>query len=202
MGRTRSQMVQVFATAALSILGWTTSAVAQVYQPGDQGAAVEDIQSALGLPADGFYGASTEQAVRSFQRNNGLNCVDGLTGPETLEALGLGYLITNPNQPCGNFVGLPPQGRPDTNRPPSSASAVCPNIIAGPYVAIVPGNTGNSPESLRTQVNAVIPESATLRSAPQGSFIQAGRFDSFECAEARAAFLRAAGFDARAVYNP
>lgn len=201
MSRSRSKMVQVFATVALSTFGWVTSAVAQVYRPGDEGNAVEAIQSALGLPTDGFYGASTEQAVRSFQRNNELNCVDGLTGPETLTALGLGYLITNPDQPCGNLAGLPPQGgRP--NRPPSSSSAVCPNIVSGPYVAIVPGNTGNSPESLRTQVNAVIPENATLRSAPQGSFIQAGRFDSYECAEARAAFLRAAGFDARAVYNP
>lgn len=197
MSRSRSKVVQVFATVALSTFGWATSAIAQIYGPGDEGSAVEDIQSALGLRVDGFYGDSTAQAVRSFQRDNGLNCVDGLTGPETLAELGLGYLITNPSQPCGDLIGLSPQGQNRSNNSPS-----CQTITSGPYVAIVPGNTGNSPETLRTQVNAAIPESASLRSASQGSFIQAGRFDSYECAEARAAYLRAVGFDARAVYNP
>lgn len=198
MSRSHLRRVQVFAVAALSVLGWAANAAAQIYQPGDEGSAVEAIQSALGLRVDGYYGASTEQAVRSFQSNNDLRCVDGITGPETLEALGLGYLITNPYIPCGASSGLPPQGRPNPNSP----SSVCPEIAAGPYVAIVPGNTGDSPESLRQQVNRVISNNAALRSAPQGSFIEAGQFDSYECAEARAAYLRAAGFDARAVYNP
>ncbi|MBF2077736.1 MAG: peptidoglycan-binding protein [Synechococcales cyanobacterium T60_A2020_003] len=194
MSRRLSLMVQVFATLALTGLGWVADAVAQVYFPGDQGSAVEAIQGALGLPVDGYYGVSTEQAVLSFQRRNGLVCVDGLTGPETLEALGLGYLITNPNEPCGNLAGLPPQG----GRPP--ARTVCPTTSSGSYVAIVPGNTGDSPESLRNKINAITP--ATLRHAPWGSFISAGLYDSYACAEAQAAYLRAAGFDARAVYNP
>lgn len=38
--------------------------------------------------ADGIYGPQTEEAVRYFQRSNGL-AADGIAGPDTLAALGL-----------------------------------------------------------------------------------------------------------------
>jgi len=59
----------------------------------NRGAAVELIQARLGLPADGFFGPATKQAVRDFQAANGLE-VDGLVGPNTWTALGL-----NPSGP-------------------------------------------------------------------------------------------------------
>ncbi|MFZ7121927.1 MAG: spore cortex-lytic enzyme [Eubacteriaceae bacterium] len=41
---------------------------------------------------DGYFGYRTEQAVKSFQKKNGLS-VDGICGPVTLDAMGLGNLI-------------------------------------------------------------------------------------------------------------
>jgi N-acetylmuramoyl-L-alanine amidase len=37
---------------------------------------------------DGIYGSKTVEAVKYFQRKNGLS-VDGITGPKTLAALGI-----------------------------------------------------------------------------------------------------------------
>jgi Transglycosylase-like domain/Putative peptidoglycan binding domain len=55
---------------------------------GDRGAAVVQIQAALGIPADGIFGPQTERAVKRFQRRHGL-LVDGIVGPQTRGALGL-----------------------------------------------------------------------------------------------------------------
>jgi resuscitation-promoting factor RpfB len=59
-----------------------------VVKRGDRGSAVRQIQSKLGIPADGVFGPQTERAVRRFQRANGL-VADGVVGPLTRGALGL-----------------------------------------------------------------------------------------------------------------
>jgi hypothetical protein len=59
-----------------------------VVKRGDQGSAVRQIQSKLGIPADGIFGPQTERAVKRFQRSKGL-LVDGIVGPQTRSALGL-----------------------------------------------------------------------------------------------------------------
>jgi N-acetyl-anhydromuramyl-L-alanine amidase AmpD len=56
------------------------------YKHGSTGAVVKQIQEALFLLADGIYGAMTEDAVKVFQRENGLT-VDGIVGPATLAKL-------------------------------------------------------------------------------------------------------------------
>lgn len=56
------------------------------YKRGSAGAVVKQIQEALFLLADGIYGAMTEDAVKVFQRENGLT-VDGIVGPATLAKL-------------------------------------------------------------------------------------------------------------------
>jgi peptidoglycan hydrolase-like protein with peptidoglycan-binding domain len=53
---------------------------------------VEQIQTALKaagykLPADGIFGAVTDNAVRDYQKKNGL-AVDGVVGPKTWAKLG------------------------------------------------------------------------------------------------------------------
>ncbi|MFZ7131526.1 MAG: spore cortex-lytic enzyme [Eubacteriales bacterium] len=46
---------------------------------------------------DGYFGYRTEQAVKSFQKKNGLT-IDGICGPKTLDAMGLGSLIDRSSQ--------------------------------------------------------------------------------------------------------
>ena len=74
---------------ALAALGGGV-AQAAVIEKGDRGARVERVQRALGIsPADGVFGKQTRRAVKRFQRRRGLT-VDGVVGPATLRALGLG----------------------------------------------------------------------------------------------------------------
>ncbi|MGE4284691.1 MAG: peptidoglycan-binding protein, partial [Clostridia bacterium] len=71
---------------------WTTESVLSKY--GSRGQEVKDVQYKLAIwgyyngDVDGVYGWRTAQAVRNFQRKNGLT-VDGIAGPQTLGALGL-----------------------------------------------------------------------------------------------------------------
>jgi len=46
------------------------------------GDAVKEVQQALGIPADGFFGPRTEQAVKEFQTAHSLDA-DGIVGPRT-----------------------------------------------------------------------------------------------------------------------
>jgi peptidoglycan hydrolase-like protein with peptidoglycan-binding domain len=69
--------------AALAAGGSTT-----LLHRGSHGSSIAAVQRALGIPADGVYGAQTRRAVIAFQRAHGL-IVDGIVGPQTLGALGL-----------------------------------------------------------------------------------------------------------------
>lgn len=55
---------------------------------GDRGVDVKILQDALHLIPDGIFGPLTQEAVETFQRENGL-AVDGIAGLNTLTALGL-----------------------------------------------------------------------------------------------------------------
>lgn len=57
-----------------------------LYKKGSKGEMVKQIQKALHLYPDGIFGILTEEAVKEFQRNNGLT-VDGIVGPQTLAYL-------------------------------------------------------------------------------------------------------------------
>ena len=62
--------------------------VLKLTQPMMLGDDVKAVQTALGVTADGVYGANTAAAVSTFQRSKGLSA-DGVVGPSTLLALGL-----------------------------------------------------------------------------------------------------------------
>ena len=53
---------------------------------GSKGQEVVELQKALGIKADGDFGAKTRKAVENYQRKNGL-MVDGIVGPQTLAAI-------------------------------------------------------------------------------------------------------------------
>ncbi len=72
----------------------STATTSTVLSCGMSGSKVKDLQEKLislgyscgGHGADGDYGAQTEDAVRKFQRKNGLT-IDGIAGPKTLEVI-------------------------------------------------------------------------------------------------------------------
>lgn len=54
---------------------------------GSRGDDVKLLQQKLNLEIDGIFGSLTEEAVKEFQKNNGLT-VDGVVGPKTWQKLG------------------------------------------------------------------------------------------------------------------
>ncbi|MBF0442422.1 MAG: peptidoglycan-binding protein [Oligoflexales bacterium] len=77
----------------------------QILKRGSQGTLVSDLQSALrdigafgSNKVDGKYGPKTEEAVRLFQSNNGLN-PDGIAGPKTENMINQKLNSNKPPQP-------------------------------------------------------------------------------------------------------
>ena len=86
--------VAVVFTVNIFIIALAQSAAADLYKKGSTGDVVAEIQTRLknwgyyfGV-VDGVYGSKTEEAVRFFQRRNGL-AADGQVGNLTLAALGI-----------------------------------------------------------------------------------------------------------------
>jgi len=63
-----------------------TTAVAETLRRGSKGDAVKQMQSKLGLTADGDFGPGTEAALKKWQAANGLTA-DGVAGAKTLAKL-------------------------------------------------------------------------------------------------------------------
>ena len=78
----------------IAVITLFQSAEAAVYRQGSTGDAVRTIQTKLSNwgyfsgAIDGIYGPKTEEAVKYFQRKNGLTA-DGVVGPATLRARGM-----------------------------------------------------------------------------------------------------------------
>lgn len=81
-------------TVNILIIALAQSADAALYKRGSTGTTVTEIQRRLKSwgyydgAVDGIYGSRTENAVKYFQRKNGLT-VDGQVGDKTLAALGI-----------------------------------------------------------------------------------------------------------------
>ena len=88
----RGLLLLLTAAMALSLLTATASAAA--YRQGDRGSGVTTIQTKLknwgyyNGAVDGIFGSQTSEAVRYFQRKNGLTA-DGVVGSATQAALGM-----------------------------------------------------------------------------------------------------------------
>ncbi len=105
MSRERRRLILALAllfALNMFIITLAQSASADLYKRGSGGDMVRQIQTRLKNwgyykgAVDGIYGSRTEEAVRYFQRKNGLS-VDGQVGNQTLAALGL--------QPVGGGSG-------------------------------------------------------------------------------------------------
>jgi 3D (Asp-Asp-Asp) domain-containing protein len=91
---TRAAIAQQGARTVGQLAAWTAGDDPVVLRPGDTGRAVAIVQRALNDsgpdvwagPADGVYGPRTADAVRAFQRDNGLG-VTGVVNLPTLKAL-------------------------------------------------------------------------------------------------------------------
>lgn len=93
--RTRAKLLEKSAKPAAEAEKKPAEPVKEEKKPVDQpswwargawGDAVKEIQQALGVQADGFFGPRTEQAVKEFQTLHNL-IVDGIVGPRTRAAL-------------------------------------------------------------------------------------------------------------------
>ena len=88
----RGLLLLLTAAMALSLL--TVTASAATYRQGDRGSGVTTIQTKLknwgyyNGAVDGIFGSQTSEAVRYFQRKNGLTA-DGVVGSATQAALGM-----------------------------------------------------------------------------------------------------------------
>ena len=84
----------VSVSSVVPIVNTTQIAYAQVIKQGSTGETVKTIQRKLKNwgyykgAVDGIFGSQTKEAVRYFQRKNGLT-VDGIVGKQTLSALGI-----------------------------------------------------------------------------------------------------------------
>ena len=97
MDKTRKKLCAALAVlfaVNVLVICLAQSAEAVTYQKGSTGSTVTTIQQKLSRwgyysgAVDGIYGSKTVEAVKYFQRKNGL-AVDGKCGPKTLAALGI-----------------------------------------------------------------------------------------------------------------
>ncbi|MGJ3246042.1 MAG: peptidoglycan-binding protein [Elainellaceae cyanobacterium] len=168
--------------AFLAVLSLSDRASAQaIYQRGNRGSAVTEIQKALEIPADGIYGPVTEASVRDYQRQENLNSIDGKAGPETLASLG--WLDpsnqaselqapTEPRQanvstptgvginvrltPNGDIVNGLPDGAPVllTGREQAAGRYIWAELIGGRWVAKDYLRFSNTPSAMAVSFNA------------------------------------------------
>jgi peptidoglycan hydrolase-like protein with peptidoglycan-binding domain len=80
---------------------------------GAMGDAVKEIQRALGIQADGFFGPRTEQAVKEFQAAHSLDA-DGIVGPRTRAK------IVVPAEKKDTTAAVPPASAPAEPSVPES----------------------------------------------------------------------------------
>lgn len=188
--------------AASLVAGSAVAAAAQNFRVGSEGPEVRQIQRRLGVSVTGFYGPETEQAATDFQRRQRLNCIDGITGPETLTALGLESLVTTTNS-CidGRRIGL---GDDFYFGSSSNDNLFVQDGRSGfwssaPYIVAIPGRNPRDLDRAQDIIGDAFIDFNTSRFGP---FIRAGSFSSHQRAREQSWVLRRQGLDARVIYGP
>lgn len=139
-----------------------------VLRRGEQGAEVTQLQEALNrngaqLPTNGVYGPQTEAAVSAYQRSKGLEPVDGIAGPRTLQSL-----------------GIAPQAQAPAPVTPAAPAPAAPTPTPAPAPAPAPAATTPTPTPVTpTPVPAPTPAAPAaaapaFRDSPLSALISGG----------------------------
>jgi len=190
MKHKRSLLNLALFLVAVSFLFISTASIAQTRPTlywGSQGGPVTECQTRLKNwgyydgPVDGIYGPSTFQAVKNFQRKNGLP-VDGIVGAQTWSALGLGTPTTAPS------TGYQPtKGVSVSNDVMLLARAVFAEAEAEPYigkvaVAAVLLNRVSNP-NFPQSISGVVYQGRALESVSNGRVNNEPNQDSIRAAQ-------------------
>jgi murein L,D-transpeptidase YcbB/YkuD len=137
---------------------------------GAKGQAVKDLQTKLGIEADGQFGPGTAAAVKKFQQENGLDA-DGIVGPNTFAALNSKPAAQA--APTAQTQEPPAQDAPAQDAPAAAAVARTDDIgrkkigtDAGDGLVWIVGNT-NALVRVRPNDPRVAAQKATLNNESQ-----------------------------------
>ncbi len=164
----KNKKVIVFLVIALSIVATLLTIYSEkntvevLSKYGSRGEEVRQIQTKLKRwgyyngNVDGIYGSQTQEAVRYFQRKNGL-AVDGIAGPATLKAMGIYSSSSSSSSSSSNSSNL--------------------NLLA----RIIYGEARGEPYTGQVAVGAVVMNRVKSSSFPNtisGVIYQSGAFDA------------------------
>lgn len=152
-------------------------------QQGIKGDNVKQLQTLLGITADGDFGPLTKQAVIAFQQKNGLT-PDGIVGPQTqakLAQMGGGNTqMTNTNNPAiGNQLGAVSS----TTQPSAGTNTGATGTdLAGQYSALLGNTTGidSAQKAIDDQNNAARTGIQNIGEQPIGMQFISGQQKSIE----------------------
>ena len=159
-----SVFVMIILVIALILIFLTDNEVEALSKYGSRGDEVTQIQTKLKRwgyyngNIDGIYGSQTLEAVKYFQRKNGLT-VDGIAGPATLKAMGI-YNSSNSSSSSS-----------------SSSNSSNLNLLA----RVIYGEARGEPYSGQVAVGAVVMNRVKSSSFPNtisGVIYQSGAFDA------------------------
>ena len=168
MLKTKKKIVAIFGVALLFIgIGvfivlFQNNTVEALSKYGSRGEEVRQIQTKLKRwgyyngNIDGIYGSQTQEAVRYFQRKNGLS-VDGIAGPATLKAMGISSSSSTSSSSSSNSSNV--------------------NLLA----RLIYGEARGEPYTGQVAVGAVVMNRVKSSSFPNtisGVIYQSGAFDA------------------------
>jgi len=152
-------LIGTFALALVVSVGAMTADAfsGATLKQGSKGADVMELQTKLGLTADGSFGPMTKAALMAFQASNGLTA-DGVAGPITLAKLvGMAVIGTYPagctssvgfssltGLSCAGTVGTFPAGCTSAVGFSSTTGAKCDGTTGGTTPTTVTGGAGDA----------------------------------------------------------
>ena len=168
---------------------------------------VSALQAALHVPVDGTFGSQTKAAVETFQADHGLTA-DGVVGPATREALGLGdgptLQDTQPPPPAPvptttSTTDQPTTGTTDASSTDTSSSSSSDTTSSTDTSSTDTTSTGTTstgtPANVATGINDMIQAAQTIATTPyiwgggHGSWVSPG----YDCSGSVSYVLHAAG---------